>query len=148
MTWADAKARIAVDLAAVSITSPVAQTIKHVYVDPPGSIQDLPCFIIYPPACKLERANSIRYKHYAVRLRLLLSDEKLDRASALVDAYREALLDALDAEVTLEGTATLIEGPDIEEAADFEIPQGSGKHYTGFDALLTVHIREAKTFSG
>lgn len=144
MAWADAKARIAVDLAAVAITSPITQTIKKVYTDPPGTIGDTPCFIIYPPALTVSRtSSSLRTKVYTVRLRLLVSDADLSRASALVDAYREAVVDAFDAEVALNFTATIIEGPNIEEAASFTY---GAKAYTGMDCMLTVRLLEAANF--
>ena len=148
MAWADAKARIVAVLETLAITTPDAQTIKKVYPNPPGTIGDVPCVIVYPPARGVDRANSIRAKHYTVRLRLLLRDADLSQASALVDAYGEAIIDLFDGELTLSTTATAIEGPVVEEAADFEYPLGSGKHYTGFDVLLTVHIEEGKAFSG
>ncbi len=145
MSWPDAKTALAADLATVEITSPFAQTIAKVHEDPPGSIVDLPCIVIYPPALNVRRQNSIRYKDYRVRLRLLVSDVDLSRAAALIDSYREALVDVFDAELTLGGNATNIEGPEIEEGSAFTI---GGKTFTGFDAFLTVHLREGKSFSG
>lgn len=143
MAWADAKARIAVDLAAVAITSPVAQTIKRVYADPPESIQDLPCFIIYPPALTVSRGSALRTKVYTVRLRLLVSDEDLSRASALVDAYREAIVDAFDVETALNLTAETIDGPSFEEAASFTYGQ---RQFTGMDCMLTVILVDGVSF--
>jgi len=145
MAWADAKARIVAVLETLAITEPEAQTIKRVYPNPPGSVTGVPCIVVYPPALEVSRANSVRAKRYTVRLRLLLTDADLSQAAALVDAYREAIIDLFDAELTLSTTATAIEGPTVEEASSFTY---GAKAYTGFDALLTVHIEEGKAFSG
>jgi len=142
MAWADAKARIVAVLETLEITD---SEINRVYPNPPGTIGDVPCVIVYPPAVTVDRANSVRTKHYTVRLRLLLTDADLAQAAALVDAYREALIDLFDDELTLSTTATAIEGPTVEEASSFTY---GAKAYTGFDALLTVHIEEGKAFSG
>lgn len=147
-SWTDAKARIATLLAAVSITSPVAQTIKKVYSNPPGAVQDVPCFIIYPPAVpRNERpSGSLRTQEYVVRLRLLALDADLERAAALCDAYRSivlgegAALGTFDADVTLNATCVAILGPTAEEAASF---QYGAKSYTGIDFLLTLRFSEA-----
>jgi len=144
MAWINARARIKALLETVSITSPVEQTIKRVYETPPGTVQDLPCFIIYPPALTVERGSSLRIKHYTVRLRLLVSDADLDRAADLVDAYREAVIDVFDGDVTLNGTCTQIVGPAVEEAASSSY---GGRDFTSIDCLLTVEIKEAKAFS-
>ncbi len=144
MAWADAKARIVAVLETLEITEPESE-IKRVYPNPPGTIGDVPCVIVYPPARAVDRANSVRTKHYTVRLRLLVTDADLSQASALVDAYGEAIIDLFDVNLTLTHTATAIEGPTVEEASSFTY---GAKAYTGFDALLTVHIEEGKAFSG
>ena len=133
MAWAEAKTQIAVVLGGVAVTTPVAQTIKKVYTSPPGTLQDLPCFVIFPPACEIWRGSGgLRRKTYTVRLRLFV-----------VDAYREATMDAFDVAVTLNATADNIQGPTAEEAAAFEY---AGKKYTGMDFLLTVQLTELRTF--
>ena len=144
MAWRDARREIKNLLETVSITSPVKQAINRVYETPPETVQDLPCFIIYPPALAVERSSSLRIKRYTVRLRLLVSDADLDRAADLVDAYREAAIDVFDGDLTLNHTCTQIVGPAVEEAASFAY---AGRDYTGLDCLLTVEIKEARAFS-
>ena len=107
-------------------------------------MQDLPCFIIYPPALdEVERSNGVRKKSYTVRLRLLVKDADLDKAAAFVDSYREAVVNAFDTELTLNGTAKLITGPRAEEASAFDY---AGRSYTGIDFLLGVQIEEPMSF--
>lgn len=146
MAWADAKARIKTVLEGVSITTPETQSIARVFSDPPGSVPggDVPCFIIYPPSVAVGRGTARREKAYVVRLRLLVMDAGIEQAAAFVDAYREALVDAFDADVTLNGTASPgIIGQTVEEASGFSY---GGIDYTGFDCLLTVSMVEAKAF--
>jgi hypothetical protein len=145
MAWREARAQIAAILAAIYITDPVVLAIKRVYTTPPATVQDVPCFIIIPPALKVERgASGLRIKTYTVRIRCLVSDEALDRAHDLVDAFREAIVDAFDSDITLNHTVTQIVGPNVEEA-------GGAKYgsiaYSGMDCLLTVQIQEARNFS-
>lgn len=136
MTWAAVKARVVVTLATVNITAPITQTIKRVYPNPPGTIQDFPCFIIYPPAVEVERRPSgWRKNTYIVRLRCVVSDQDMDQAAALVDAYREATITAFDADTTLEGNATVILAQAFLEAGSVSI---GGRDWTGLDCMLTI----------
>src|SRR3990170_2834236 len=144
MTWAAAKAELVTILAGISITSPIAQTIAKVYPDPPGAVQDLPCVIVYPPSLDVQRIAGTRYKIYRSRLLLLVRDEDLDQAAAIVDAYRESLVDAFDSNVRLNGAAQRIDGPAVEPAAAFKYGLVD---YTGFGAVLTVHLQDAVAFS-
>lgn len=142
MAWSDAKAQLVAILAGVAITSPVAQTVKKVYANPPGTVQDVPCFIVYPPSVVVERpSGTVREKRYQVRCRLLVLDADLDRASDLCDAYREAVIDTFDDDVTLNLTVSNSEMA-IEEASSFTYGQRS---YTGFDVVLTIDMTDAVT---
>jgi hypothetical protein len=118
---------------------------KRVYATPPATVEDIPCFIILPPALKVERgASGLRIKTYTVRMRLLVTDEALDRAADLVDAFREVMIDAFDSDITLNATVTQIVGPNVEEARGWLY---AGHEFTGMDCLLTVQIQEARNFS-
>lgn len=146
MAWRDARGEIKTVLASVNITAPIVKAIAKVYETPPDSIEDDPCFVIYPPAIQeVIRAVSLRIKRYRVRLQLLLQDENKDRASDMVDSFREALVDAFDTKLTLVGKATQVTGPEVEEAAGF---QYANETFTGFNAFLTVEIKEGVSFAG
>jgi len=145
LTWRLARTRIAAILAAIEITDPTDANILRVYETPPATVEDAPCFVILPPALKLERAGGgLRIKTYTVRMRCLVADEAVDRAADLVDAFREAVVDAFDVDLTLAGTATHIAGPDVEEARGWLY---SGREFVGMDFLLTVTIKEARAFA-
>ena len=143
-SWRDSRERIAALLATVSITVPAEKSIKRVDDTPPDTVQDLPCFIIYPPALTVERGSSLRIKTYTVRLRLLVMDADADRAADFADSFREAVIDVFDADVTLSHKCAQIVGPRVEEAANFTY---GGRDYTGMDCFLTVQIQEPKAFS-
>lgn len=138
MAWADAKTKIVTVLEGIS-------GIVRVYANPVESVADLPCIIVYPPALRLVRGMSQRRKEYTVRLRLLVRDADLATAAGELDAFRELTVDAFDNALTLSGTATVIDGPNAEEAGRF--PYG-GHEYVGIDFLLTVTLKEAKAFAG
>ncbi len=145
MPWRDARAKLAEALKDVAITEPVEQKVERVYESPPSTVQDVPCFIIYPPAVKVTRGPSgRRTKLYTVRCRLLARDADAERASDVVDAYREALIDRLDAEITLAQNVSVSDSQDIEEAAGFTY---AGTKYIGFDALLKINMTEGRSFS-
>lgn len=148
MGWRDARKRIAAILGQVVINDPLVAGIARVYQTPPPTVEDVPCFIIMPPALKVERGSSLRIKTYTVRLRCLVSDEDFAQAADLVDAFREAVVDAFDSDVRLDNTVTLIVGPNIEEARGWLYgSSGAQRAFTGMDCLLTVVINEAKAFS-
>ena len=146
MSWEDAEARIVEVLETLEITEPDAQKIVRVYPEMPGTIGDLPCVILTgPEVIAVNRINSIRSVVYALPLQLLLRDADKARAQALVKAYRKAIIDLFDANLTLQGRATAVEGPTDCKPATFDY---GGQKYVGMDALLTVHIEEGKAFSG
>jgi hypothetical protein len=146
MAYEDAEARIATLLETLAITEPEVQRIKRVYTEAPGTIADLPCVILTgPEVIAVNRANSIRSVVYALPLQLLLTDADVARAQSLLKAYRKAIIDLFDVNQTLQGIATVVEGPTDCKPASFTY---GAKKYTGFDALLTVHIEEGKAFSG
>jgi len=145
MGWRVARSRIAAILEAVYITDPMILAIKRVYVNPPATVEDAPCFILLPPALKVERgAGGFRIKTYTLRMRCLVSDEAVDRAADLIDAFREAVVDAFDGDVTLNHTASMIVGPNIEEPRGWDY---AGRAFVGMDCLLSVHIKEARSFT-
>ena len=137
--------RIAAILGAISITSPVAASILRVYEMPPETVEDVPCFILFPPALKVERGSSgRRVKTYTLEMLCLVSDEAISDAAAIVDAFREAVVDAFDSDLTLNTTATLIEGPSVERGLAWKY---AGRDFIGINCVLTVVLKEARAFS-
>lgn len=131
MSWATAKARIKVVLEGIS-------TVKRVYENPPNTIQDPPCFVIYPPAVEIDRRpGGWRKKDYTVRLRCVASDQDWASAAGALDTLREATIDAFDLDTRLDQNATIITGPRCEEAVQIQF---GDRPFLGFDALLTVRL--------
>jgi len=137
VSYADARARIATVLATVAITSPIEQTIKKVYADPPGTIGDVPCFILYGSSGSVGwmMGGTSGVESHTERVRLLIYDSDLDRAANIVRAYRMALLTAFASEGGL-GNAAVIEGFSWDEPASFSY---GGKDFTGQDFMITFN---------
>lgn len=142
--WEDIEAELVRVLGGVSITEPQSE-IKRVYTTPPGSLTDLPCFVIYPPAKKQVRGSCIDKLTLTVRMRLFVSDADLSQAARIVNVFGFAVVSAFNKAVTLAGKAEIIDGPEVEEAASFIF---AGKQYTGTDCLLTLTLIEAADYSG
>ena len=146
MTWLAARQHLATQLATVAITSPSAETIRRVYEFPPNTISDTPCLVLNQPFGRVERGpNNRRLKYYTVRLRLLVHDESLPTAVELVDAWREAVCDFLDEQITLAGNVQYMETYEVLEAASF---QYNDKQYTGAEFLLPMRIKDNRVFAG
>ena len=150
MTWrgtAQIRDKLVGVLNSVAITDPSAQSIIRTYATPPGSVSDVPCVIIYPPAVDaVDRpTQGLRIKRYRVRLRCLVIDRDLDVGADIADAFREALIDAFDSNVTLSGTVVGITGPEAEEAKMYLY---NGKDYTGVDLFLGFEEKTNKAFTG
>lgn len=147
MAWADVRQRIVDDLAGVAIASPVAATIKRAYEFPPRHLEDVPCFVIYPPSVEIERGpNNRRLKTYQSRIRLFVADEEVATAIEHLEAWREATIDMLDGEVALGniGDVVNIVGPSVQEPGTTVY---ADTPYVTQDFLLTVRVRESRTFS-
>lgn len=138
MSWATAKARIKTVLEGVA-------TIKRVYENPPNTLQDWPCFVIYPPAIENVQRHSggWRITTYRARLRCITSDQDWDQAAARLDTIREATIDAFDLDTRLDANVTIIRGPTVEEAV--QIPYGE-RTFLGFDVMLTIRDDISTTF--
>lgn len=146
MAWTDIRTAIVAVLAGISVTTPSAKSIKKVYATPPGTVQELPCFIVFPPRVDVDRGAAQRRKLYTVRCILLITDADLDVAADFADAFREATIDAFDGDVklgTVPGVGVLF-GQTVEGAAAFNY---AGRDYTGFECRLSLNVTEARTFT-
>lgn len=151
MSWAGAKVAIIDALDGLSITSPSAK-IQRVYPNPPGTIQDKPSFIIYPPTLDITLGSQLRQRVYRPKLRLIVSDQDLGQAAAIADAFREVLVTAFDNKTHLvtsdepTGHATQCWIDRCDELTAFEIP--AGKLWIGFDSYLHLEVKEPVEFTG
>lgn len=133
--------------------------IKRVYEDPPGTIQDTPCFVIFPPPVANELHMGQRWRSYEVPVQCFISDQDKDQEAALIDLARERLIPAFDGAtaplewanptglgVSLGGGATHAYVKSVGPGAGLEYPRNSGKVYAGFEATIFVEIKEAVDF--
>ncbi len=112
MAYADARDRIKTVLEGLSITSPADMSIKRVYADPPPTIEDDPCFVMFGPAGAFgytAGGAAIIEGPETERARVYVHDADYGRAAALVAAFRAALIAAFKTEATLNGHAELAE---------------------------------------
>lgn len=138
MAYEDVRTQLATVLATVEIDSPIAETIAKVYTDPPASLEDPPCFVLYGSAGGREwmlGGGAVEEEH-TERVRLLIRDPDADRAGALRRAYREAALTALVNQSGL-GDNGVLTRLAWEEPAAFP---AYGDHVTGMDFLVTFQV--------
>lgn len=110
MAYQDARDHIKTVLAGLSITSPADMKIVRVYEEPPATVEDWPCFIMYGPAGSFQYSvggAAIDEGPETEKVRLVLHDEKPQFAAELVRAFRAALIAAFKTEATLGGHAEL-----------------------------------------
>ena len=140
MAYKAARAHITTVLAGLSIAAPVAQSIKRVYAEPPGTIQDLPCFVMYGPsvgAVEYMAGGAAIEESDTEHLRLLIRDEDLDRAAELTRAYRAALVEAFKAEAGLGGHGVIVRLR-WDEISGFRY---GGNDYTGQDFFVEFRVK-------
>lgn len=101
-SWLTARGAIAGILASVSITVPVATSIKRAFETEPRTIADFPCAVITGVTKQASRGTSgKRDKNYTVRFMLVANDADLATSGALLDALSEAAIDAFDVNMRL-----------------------------------------------
>src|SRR3990172_167240 len=138
MSYEDARARIKTVLEDVRITSPERLGIKKVYDDPPSTVEDHPCFILYGSTGQVEGmgGGDATEEDHTERCRLLVHDSDLDRAARLVRAFRAATIEAFKTEAGLAATAIVFSFR-WEEPKDFGY---GGRDFTGQDFLIGFHV--------
>jgi hypothetical protein len=141
VSYEDARARLATVLATVAITSPIVQSIQRVYTEPPQTIQDAPCIILFGSDMDEDwTAGGAAVEQQQVELvQLFLKDEDAARAFELAMAYRAAILTTLKAESGLAGHA-VISGLHFDRPAGLEYPRGSGVVYAGLQFTVTFSV--------
>lgn len=144
MTWADARARVTAILAAAAITDPIVQTMKRVYETEYSTIQDLPCCVLKEGSVEVGRMTALREKTYQLGIDLIAHDADPEREILIVAAFREAILDLFDADVTLAHTATIITGPTCQ--APRGITLAGGGTAAVIEMALTIRMHTASQF--
>ncbi len=147
--WTDTKTALAARLTTVSITLPIEQSLKRVYVNPPASIEqsDLPCIVLGESPLDDEWASSLAREHYRLTASLLLRDEDAARGNELVEAYREDIKRVLRGNQTLLDPVTptdphagIFEGPTFTEPQDIAY---QNQRYGGIQFVVPIVVTDS-----
>ena len=142
MVWADVVADLTATLAQLTITSPVAVAIAHVYPEPPATVQVFPAFVVcLPDSIEVDRSDGLRTETNAVRCRYLaLEGGDAATTAKIADAFRQASVAAFDAKVNGHGGVTL-GGTGILNAQTVDVIEFgayAGKPVVMFETTLTI----------
>lgn len=85
--------------------------------------------------------NAQREQKYTVNIQTLAKSPKLSEASLIASAFHAALVTALDAHLTLEGTCT---NQELRSARLTRL-EWAGLSFIGVDAFLDVYMRDTTT---
>lgn len=146
INWLTARAEIANILTGVAITAPLAQSIKRVYETPPKQASDEPYIIIIGTAkADPVRSSGLREREYTARLRLVVKDADINRAADIIDAFQEAIIDAFDQNLSLNGKVSNLNGPQWLEAG---VVDAGGQDQWGCDCFVRFRMFDDVAFQG
>ena len=93
----------------------------------------------------VERFGGARFTTVEQRLELIVADTDKDRAAQILEAFKDGIVAAFDADVKLNNTADVdtVGGPSFDEGGDIVY----GQQFTGAEGRLTVRLMEAVTIS-
>ena len=149
-TWPTARAVIVthLDHLAVDAGAEYAAETLTALAFPPASVQTsiVPYCYVVPPARRIERwPGSHREMTFTgVRVRFILGGlgDNLERIATRMEAVIEAIADAFDDAVSLDGTVDVVLSQEISE---LQVQQP--EEMWGFDMLIELSLSEQKTFS-
>lgn len=146
LTLDAALTRIVAIQAAISITSPVVLAIPTggAHKDPPGAIQDTPCFLNIVEPGEIAYGPGIQRQTHKVKMQFMVKDEGIADASAIARAFLEATRVAFNGDVRLSGACTVAM---LGATAGVTGLQYAGVQYIGFELPLLVQMHEAVTFA-
>lgn len=145
LSWLVARAAIAEMLRPVAIIFPTGITIERVFETPPKQVSDFPCIIIMgvakaPPV----RSSGLRERDYTARLRVAVDDADIHRSADILDSFTEAIIDAFDANLTVDGTVSNLIGPEWEEA---QLLDAGGQNVRAVDGFVQFRMFDSPGFS-
>ncbi len=125
--------------AALSITSPIAQTIKRAYKTVPkqDSMPETPCFINIPRLIRVSHIAGARAQTWQVRMQLLVDDADQNQAADIVLAYTEKLIDALSDAQTMNGLPVIITETTSGDLTGLEY---GGRRFPGIEVTITFTV--------
>lgn len=142
ITFSPALDRIAAVQLGLSITSPVAETIKRVYRVAPkqsDALSDRPCFINTVDVPEVHwGANAQRHRMYTVGMQLVVDDADKDVGREIALSFLEALIVAFHDDLTLNFTCTsqVLRGG----SPTLAILTWGGRDYVGLQLFMDVRI--------
>lgn len=145
MDIATALTRLATMEKALTISAPIAASIKRVHTLPPNrgqALADTPCWINSWQLSRIESglggAAGPRHEYYAVHAQLFVSDADINRAASIATAFLPKFIEALNADYTL-GDAVLtaeLRGGDPTLA----LLEWGGQSYAGLDLFVDLDL--------
>ena len=125
--------------AALSITSPISQTIKRAYKTVPkqDSMPETPCWINIPRLVRVSHVASARMQNWQIRSQLLVDDADVNQAADIALAYIQAFLDALSDAQTMNGLPLILGEITGGDLTGFE---RSGRVFTGIEVITTLQV--------
>lgn len=132
----------------LAIAAPIVATIKKAYKYPPAmnvALPSTPAWTNTWTLTRYQRMSGKRTHEYAVNMQLHIDDANHDRAADIATNFYDALITALDADVTLAHTVVM------------QTPRGgdptlvmldrAGRHYVGLNLFLDLFLEDGVNFS-
>ena len=133
---------------AISITSPVAMSVKRSYWGAPQEeLNDLPCVINALTETDRMLGFGTRDQNLRINVQLFVAKATVEneRASLMATAFWYAAKDAFDSDITIGGEVSLSTLRGAEPTVPVILVHG-GQSYIGFNAYLDVRDAENFTF--
>lgn len=145
-------------LATVSISAPVAKSIRRVYKFPPPqrlALADLPCVILTYEQEPVLFKPALLMKPYSIRLQVFVAPAAADAdvSADIASEFLEQMIQTISGNMTLGGTVSVIRafrggGLRSEGIAEtLTALEWAGNAYVGLDLIIDVTITEAKEHS-
>jgi hypothetical protein len=139
MTWADTRAELA------SIIGGVDGVRRVFEFRPSGNPGDIPCVVMRTETLVVSYGASRRTKEYRVYFDVLTHDERVESALEVATRLREAIIDAFDNAMTLNGGITGITGVEAGQA-ESGTAEGLGTGSAVLPMVVSGTVHEARTF--
>lgn len=146
LNWLIARAEIKAVLENLSITNPIASTIQRVFESPPAQLSDFPCIMIVGTMkAEPDRSAMLQDRDYIAKIRLFVEDADIDRAYLIIDAFQEAILDAFNSNLQLNGKVTNLHGPSWDFPGFLD---AGGREVRGAEGLVRFSMADSPAFAG
>ncbi len=144
VSWRTARAEIATILTGVAITDPITTSILRVFQTEPKQVSDFPCVVVLGTEKSPARSSGLRQREMTAHLRLAVQDADQNRAADIIDALQDAITDAFDANLTLNGKASNVNGPYWELPGVVAV---GGQEQFGADCTVRITLYDDPVFA-